>query len=227
MGNKREQLRAKFAELEEKKKAMEVEISAIAQELNSPGPNKAPPVGMKGNLVDHEGFPRADVDVHAIRLQRNRYATLQNDHKGIMKQIEELLKEIMALPKEKNVSSHPDSVPVPTPVKVKSTSEANRGIDESVSELVAFLWVDRVEPGSPAESAGLRVGDRILRFGSVRHLSENVSPLFDAVVQEVGRNINSPIDVVIERDLGRQTLHLTPRQWSGRGMLGCNLMPVT
>jgi hypothetical protein len=30
--------------------------------------------GLKGKLIDNEGFPRADVDVHQVRIHRNRIA---------------------------------------------------------------------------------------------------------------------------------------------------------
>ena len=36
--------------------------------------------GLKGNLVDEEGFPRADLDLFEIRKMRNRLACLQTDH---------------------------------------------------------------------------------------------------------------------------------------------------
>lgn len=75
------------------KENIEAEIEAIVEELNSPGPNGAPPPGLKGNLVDREGFPRADVDVYNIRLKRNRLACLQTDHKELMKKIEDGLAE--------------------------------------------------------------------------------------------------------------------------------------
>ena len=29
-------------------------------------------VGMKGALIDTEGFPRADIDLYAVRMARNR-----------------------------------------------------------------------------------------------------------------------------------------------------------
>ena len=34
--------------------------------------------GLKGNLVDREGFPRADVDIHNVRILRNRLAYSRN-----------------------------------------------------------------------------------------------------------------------------------------------------
>jgi len=223
MAGVREKLRAEFLRLESEKDEMEKEIEAIAAELNAPGPEGKPPVGLKGNLVDSQGFPRGDVDVHAIRIQRNRYAMLQTDHKKAMSRIEELLKEIMSLPKGEADNA---TGSVPQKADEDKGEEGEQSIQEENRNLLAFLWVERVEAGSPAEAAGLRVGDRILQFGNVRHVSGNVSPQFNAVVQQVGNSIDSPIEVLIERDLERIPLHLTPRRWDGRGMLGCNLMPV-
>jgi 26S proteasome non-ATPase regulatory subunit 9 len=42
-------------------------------------------------LVDSEGFPRADLDVHNVRIARHTLATLQTDHLEVMKQIEKLM----------------------------------------------------------------------------------------------------------------------------------------
>ena len=70
---------------------------------------------MHGRLVDGEGFPRADIDVYAVRTSRHRVICeascvcvcvreiggessacvgLRNDHKAVMKLIEERLHEI-------------------------------------------------------------------------------------------------------------------------------------
>lgn len=46
-------------------------------------------VGMNESLLDAEGFPRADVDVHAVRQARHQIICLQNDLKVIMKEIEQ------------------------------------------------------------------------------------------------------------------------------------------
>jgi hypothetical protein len=32
-------------------------------------------VGMKGSLVDEEGYPRGDIDIHGVRIARNRIAS--------------------------------------------------------------------------------------------------------------------------------------------------------
>lgn len=70
-------------------------------------------------LVDSEGFPRNDIDINQVRLARNRiicklsvyrkllincyhlislFSGLQNDIRGIMKQIEEKLGEYFDKP---------------------------------------------------------------------------------------------------------------------------------
>ena len=79
-------LAALFA-LQDRARAMEAEILMIIETLdNMPGKP-----GAKGKLVDAEGFPRADVDIHAVRIHRNRLAYLQTDHQAAMKEIEQKL----------------------------------------------------------------------------------------------------------------------------------------
>lgn len=55
-------------ELLSKRDTLEKEINGILDRLNAPGMP-----GERGNLVDEEGFPRGDIDVHAIRSDRNRF----------------------------------------------------------------------------------------------------------------------------------------------------------
>eukprot|EP00200_Dunaliella_tertiolecta_P005724 CAMPEP_0202356354 /NCGR_PEP_ID=MMETSP1126-20121109/10855_1 /ASSEMBLY_ACC=CAM_ASM_000457 /TAXON_ID=3047 /ORGANISM="Dunaliella tertiolecta, Strain CCMP1320" /LENGTH=235 /DNA_ID=CAMNT_0048949099 /DNA_START=47 /DNA_END=755 /DNA_ORIENTATION=+ len=79
-----EQERALLRELSARKEAMEHELEALAECLTAGnGP------GLHGNLVDRQGFPRADIDIPTVRGQRQRVACLMNDHKQIMKQIDE------------------------------------------------------------------------------------------------------------------------------------------
>ena len=53
--------------------------------------------GLKGPLVDSEGFPRADVDLHQIRSMRGRIAVLNTDLSATMKRIENGLAELHGL----------------------------------------------------------------------------------------------------------------------------------
>ena len=67
----------------EEQKAIEDEIIFLTESLN--GPNMP---GLDGKLVDEEGFPRADIDIHHIRTMRGRIACLKNDLVGKTTQIE-------------------------------------------------------------------------------------------------------------------------------------------
>ncbi|KPJ00727.1 26S proteasome non-ATPase regulatory subunit 9 [Papilio xuthus] len=51
-------------------------------------------VGMHDSLVDSDGYPRNDIDVYKVRHTRHQIICLQNDHKAIMKRIEEGLYEV-------------------------------------------------------------------------------------------------------------------------------------
>ena len=61
----RESLKA----LATQREALESEMASILELLNAPGQP-----GVRGALVDREGFPRADIDVHAVRTNRHRLA---------------------------------------------------------------------------------------------------------------------------------------------------------
>jgi len=57
-----------FDDLVERRKAMELEMQAISARLTAPG---AP--GLRGRLVDDDGFPIAGCDLYAVRADRGRY----------------------------------------------------------------------------------------------------------------------------------------------------------
>lgn len=58
--------------LQAQRDALELEASAISSELNSPGSNGEPPVGVRGSLVDSDGFPLAGFDLFNVREKRHR-----------------------------------------------------------------------------------------------------------------------------------------------------------
>ena len=75
----------KRAEVQQEKVfALEAEAESLTEQLSASNMG-----GTSGPLVDREGFPRADVDVHATRLLRNRLACLNTDHRELMGQIEQ------------------------------------------------------------------------------------------------------------------------------------------
>ena len=74
---------------------MEAEIVELCDFLDQPGMP-----GLKGKLIDDEGFPRADIDLHQVSSMRGRIACLNTDLSAAMRQIEVGLAELHALLKE-------------------------------------------------------------------------------------------------------------------------------
>lgn len=59
--------------LQAQREALEMEAGAISSELNnSRGTNGERPVGVRGSLVDSDGFPLSGFDLFNIREKRHR-----------------------------------------------------------------------------------------------------------------------------------------------------------
>jgi len=245
----------RLLELQAQRDALEIEAEAIVGELNSPGPKGEPAVGLKGPLVDKEGFPRADVDIYRARTLRHRLAVVSTDHKGIMRDIENALKELHAsynLPTCEELEKQREQAMVDSPPPAATTSHSTSAVlaalslKESaaaveaggmdLSKCKAIAIVDQILDGSPAQSAGLCDGDRLIAFGSVTS-SACANPLAEvpAVVKECYGRISanktsggtSPyIPVVVQRSDEQIRLQLVPATWTGRGLLGCHLTPI-
>ena len=74
---------------------MEAEIVELCDLLSQPGMP-----GLHEKLIDSEGFPRADIDLHQVQSMRGRVATLNTDLSAAMKLIETKLAELHALQKD-------------------------------------------------------------------------------------------------------------------------------
>lgn len=184
-----------------RKEDIEEQIKAYYDMLQTAG------VGMDAPLVDMEGFPRADVDLYKVRTARHNISCLQNDHKAIMVEIEEALHKLHATARVKHEKDE---------TKMEVT-------EPSVSLPAPFALVDAVTQGSPAFLAGLRVGDEIIEFGSIN--TQNFRNLRD-VASVVQHSEGKSLRVGVIRSGQEVHLNLTPKQWSGRGLLGCNLVPL-
>jgi hypothetical protein len=103
-----------------------------------------------------------------------------------------------------------------------------------------FAKVDGIAKESPAEEAGLQVGDLVTQFGSLHAKNhERLRALAKFVPEVAGEG--GTIQLVVLRQLGdseRQNtdyddetkweklkLSLRPRPFSGRGLLGCHILP--
>lgn len=245
-------LKKKLLELQAQRDALEIEAEAIVNELNSPGPKGEPAVGVKGALVDKEGFPRSDVDVYRARTLRHRLAVINTDHKEISLSIEASMHELHAsyhMPLcgelDKQQSSQSSSSGAVAAASAMAAGLASLSVGKSeldMSNCKAFAIIDQILEGSPAQKSGLRNGDRLLAFGSITS-SVYANPLTEvpAVVKECyGRimstnssgnsstaNVQSHhILVMVERSKEQLVHELVPATWTGRGLLGCHLTPL-
>ena len=168
-----EEARAELRRLGERRQAIEAEAAALTEvltvgwgcccslarsllwgaraRLRAQGPGGP---GLKGDLVDSEGFPRADIDVHAVLKQRNRLSCLQTDHKQLMRRVEELMP--LAFPKGggSTAGTRPAAA-----ISGSTQSSGGNASDASSAQLdtsyqPAFAIVDEVSPASPAADAG-------------------------------------------------------------------------
>ncbi|KAF2115107.1 hypothetical protein BDV96DRAFT_493889 [Lophiotrema nucula] len=199
-------------ELISEKDRLETELKALGQVLDSHG------VTMNTTLTTFDGFPRADIDVAQIRTTRARIIRLKNDYKDLMKRIEEGLHEHHARLQEQAQSNTAPSSQGPVANNSAAALEA------------PFAKVNSVVSGSPADTAGLKVGDSITKFGWVDWTNHDK---LSRVAEAVSQNEGIPITVKVLRSSASggpaepAQMQLTPRRnWGGRGLLGCHLLPL-
>lgn len=152
-----------------------------------------------------DGFPRNDVDVVSIRLVRTNIIRLRNDHSLVLRLLETHLAERL----------------------LAATNTQIESLRVSESPLTAakkpFATVREVAPESPAATCGLRPGDRIVSFDTDIDASNHAG--LTALAARVQEKIGLEIPVEILRHGETSTVTLVPRQWAGRGVLGCHIVP--
>jgi 26S proteasome regulatory subunit N4 len=120
-----------------RKDAIESEIAAQSDILRSNGATMQTP-----SLVDREGFPRADIDIWAVRTARVRIIELRNDLAAVTDAIGKALEVVY---ERRPIPSQEDSAAGP--------SSSNREILQESSSLKPFAKVNSVAPTSPAAEA--------------------------------------------------------------------------
>ncbi|XP_022845249.1 26S proteasome non-ATPase regulatory subunit 9 isoform X1 [Olea europaea var. sylvestris] len=220
-------LKADAMNLMEKRSGIEAEMNVIIQRLcQSGGP------GLSGNLLDSEGFPRADIDIPAVRADRQRLSELRNDYEDTTEKINQKI-QVLHSAKLAPIS---DSIKDPGVVAGLNTQEGdNLGTSSSFGNPIAggsnsmdmevvvassrpFAMVDEITEGSPAATDGLQLGDQIVKFGNVE-IGEN---LLQRLAAEAQINQGHAMPVVIMRQGALINLTVKPRSWSGHGLLGCH-----
>ncbi|XP_061116995.1 26S proteasome non-ATPase regulatory subunit 9 [Conger conger] len=189
--------------LVKKKDSIEEQIKEYYDVLKDQG------VGTEGPLVDEEGYPRADVDVRQVRTARHSISCLQNDHKAIMVEIEEALHRLHAAEKAKR--------------EEEGAPASAQAMEQDAPLPPPFARVDTITPGSPASQAGLCVGDEIIEFGSVNTGNFKTLQNIASIVQH---SEGKSLSIAVIRGEQKVHLGLTPQRWSGRGLLGCNIVPL-
>ncbi|TFY63893.1 hypothetical protein EVG20_g6142 [Dentipellis fragilis] len=183
------------------KDAIEGQIREQLDILRANGTNTQEP------LVDRDGFPRADIDIWAVRHARVRVIELRNDLSAVMEEIGQALQQVY----------DPSQLKTDEPAAATSTTPP--------TELSPFAKVNAIAPGSPAADAGLLREDLVVKFGTLVKSSFSGASL-QPLAELVAANENKVVRVVVKRVEEHMTLHFTPRQgWGGRGMLGCHLVP--
>ena len=198
----------RVAALSEHKRQIEAELGQQYDVLS------ANSIDLSSPLTDASGFPRDDVpDLASVRVARARICELKNDHRAIVDQLAQTLP--LLLPKEGDSSAPPSTKDVSTN-------------GSSLSSMIPFAQVDVVAPDSPAQQAGLKIHDQIVRFG---HLNAQNHDRLQALGKLVAENEGRSITVVCFRfEEGKKTMiskELKPHSgWGGRGLLGCHIAPV-
>lgn len=199
----RQEIREEVIAFIKQKESIESEIKELTGILTKNG------VGMCDSLVDSEDFPKNSIDIYQVRNARHRIICLQNDHKNLMKRIENGLQGYYGACPQPNMSQ-----------AVQMDVDHN----EANSYTIPFAKVTIVSEDSPAETAGVHVNDEIVEFGTINFKNfRNISDIA-TVVQH---SENSRIHIKLKRGDRFINLHLVPKKWSGKGLLGCNIVSLS
>ena len=115
--------RAALKALVVQRDAMEREILDIQEALSADNLG-----GVNTPIVDREGFPRADIDVHTTLTLRNKLVKLNNDHKALMARIEAglmgALPPLSSQPTGGGAAAAAARAPAPPPAPVRAPAPA-------------------------------------------------------------------------------------------------------
>ncbi|MFH4979670.1 hypothetical protein AB6A40_006379 [Gnathostoma spinigerum] len=162
-------------------------------------------------LVDEEDYPLANVDIYAVRPVRRDLIRARNDRIALTVKIEKMLHELHSSCGGSKPPSDTTNATVEKPVVHRTSNEV-------------FARIGVVSPYSPADNAGLRGGDCLIQFGPFH--AGNLDDI-KQMLEFIQDSIEKPIRLTVVRGERPIRLELTPRYWSGRGLLGCSVIPMT
>jgi 26S proteasome non-ATPase regulatory subunit 9 len=212
----------KALDFKKKIKILDDNRSTITTSLNS-----ILPTSLHGeSLVDQDGFPRADIDLFAVRIARNQVSCLLNDLKDINRQLDTALHSLHALGQEavlEAIQAEKNERSLQTTTTLMASKSTF--IPKTETEIILKPWaiIDSVSTNSPASESGLRCGDKILKMGNA------IS--FATVTSEVRRYAEDiglgAMKVHLSRNGEEMMINLLPKPWNGQGVLGCHIIPCT
>ena len=127
-------------------------------------------------LLTPDGFPRADLDVAQIRTTRARIIRLKNDYKDVMSKLEVAVQEAFATGKTIETQASAGG-------RTGATNAPEADVSASRIE-PPFAKVNSVTPNSPAETAGMKPGDKVTRFGTANFANHERLSKVAQVVQQ-------------------------------------------
>lgn len=155
---------------------------------------------MNTPLTTVDGFPRNDIDVaqskslysvcadkfelsHAsVRTTRAQIIRLRNDHKEVIAHVEQRIYEHFSRTRNMHVTSPPAYT------TIAATAPSAILLDDArLTAGPAFAKVNSLVSGSPAEQAGLEIGDEIKNFAGVNWTNhENLAKIAQVVQKNEG-----------------------------------------
>lgn len=210
-----QELKDQLKDIHARRARLEEQVSVHTARLEAAG------VGMHGPLLDEEGFPRSDIDIPAIRADRNKVITLSNDHKELTSQLEMLLQKLHSQARDEGA---------PRPLTPPTAAAGPYGVSNEVEGVVAvtvdarstrpFAVVDELVENSAAAAAGVLLRDELVRFGNVTGQTPNA-------LQAVARVLQESEGIKVQAEFLRAgkvvVIVLEPRKGE---RLGCHLMPL-
>jgi 26S proteasome non-ATPase regulatory subunit 9 len=112
--------------------------------------------------------------------------------------------------------------PAPRPAAA-AAQQQQAGSPLVAAALQPFAVVDEMTAGSPAANAGLQLWDQLCSFAGV---TQQTPSTLQAVAAALQAHEGQAVEAVVLRQGALLSLQLTPRQWGGRGLLGCHLRPL-
>ncbi|ETW20498.1 hypothetical protein PFAG_00487 [Plasmodium falciparum Santa Lucia] len=216
-----------FNELVKKREDIENELKEHMDFLERPE-NKN--VGMKGNLIDSEGFPRNDIDIYSIRVARNKIICLKNDYIDINKKLEEYIHKVhsthpvIRVERKKNINN--DLLNTPQQItKEEDIKNAKKNV---------FAIIDEVIENSPSHKSGLKINDQIFQFGNIIKTNENKKenehnhPLNVELIKDIAKYMKTQPKQIVVKILREENIfffHIIPEQTHNGLYLGCHLSP--